>query len=290
MIAATTADQKPVVAIAQVAPVFMDVDRSVQRAADAIAAAGREGADLAVFSEAWLCGFPIWIDHGIPWEDPLAKRLFRRLHANAVTLSGTAVKRLCRAARQAKIDVAIGANERAVNGGGTLYNSILYLSRGGDLIGVHRKLVPTHSERVVWGQGDGSTLSLIDTDAGRVGGLVCWEHWMLLARQTMHAKGEQIHVALWPDMPDIHHVASRAYAFEGRCYVAAAAGILSLDDIPTAVEGRARLQEAAAGDFLLSGGSTIIGPDGEALMPPVYREERIISAEIDLDNRRVTGI
>jgi predicted amidohydrolase len=270
-----------VIAIAQVAPVFLDIARSVERAADAIAAAAREGADLVVFSEAWLCGYPIWVDRGIPWEDPATKRLFTRLHANAVTLNDTSVQKLCSAARKARIDVAIGAHERAENSVGTLYNSILYLSRTGEVAGVHRKLVPTHSERIVWGQGDGSTLTVLDTNAGRVGGLICWEHWMPLARQTMHAKREQLHVALWPDMPDTHHLASRSYAFEGRCYVAAAAGILRVEDIPASID-RTGLQQAAEDGFLLRGGSAIYGPDGQALTPPLYGEEQIIAAEIDL--------
>ena len=97
---------------------------------------------------------------------------------------------------------------------GTLFNSLLFVSDSGEILGVHRKLVPTHSERVIWGSGDGSTLHVFDTGLGRLGGLICWEHWMPLARFSMHAKGEQVHVAAWPDLPDIHHVASRAYAFE----------------------------------------------------------------------------
>lgn len=278
----TTLSHKPVIAIAQVAPAFLDIARSVERAADAIAAAAREGADLVVFSEAWLCGYPFWVDRGIPWEDPVTKRLFTRLHANAVTVNDAWVRRLCNAARKATIDVAIGANERAENAVGTLYNSIFYFSRAGEVAGVHRKLVPTHSERIVWGQGDGSTLTVIDTNAGRVGGLICWEHWMPLARQTMHAKREHLHVALWPDMPDIHHLASRSYAFEGRCYVAAAAGILRLEDIPASLDEGTWLQQAAEDGFLLRGGSAIYGPDGQALTPALYGEERIIAAEIDL--------
>jgi nitrilase len=272
---------KPVVAVAQVAPAFLDLEGSLARAADAIAAAGREGADLVVFSEAWLCGYPIWVDRGVAWEDATAKRLFARLHQNAVELRGEPLRRLCAAARRARVDVALGANERA-GSQGTIMNSIVYLSRSGEIAGVHRKLVPTHSERVVWGQGDGSTLTVVDAEPGRVGGLVCWEHWMPLARQAMHAKREQIHVALWPDMPEMHHVASRAYAFEGRCFVACAGGILPLDALPADLEGRDVLAGMAKDGMLLAGGSGIVGPDGEWLVGPVFGEERIIAAELDL--------
>jgi predicted amidohydrolase len=186
------------------------------------------------------------------------------------------------------VHVAIGINERDARfSRGTLYNSLLYVSDAGEVLGVHRKLVPTHSERVIWGAGDGSTLHVFDTPLGRLGGLICWEHWMPLARFAMHAKGEQVHVAAWPDLPEIHHVASRSYAFEGRCYVLCAGMYLPLEAVPEEVEVREELARVAAENpdlsLVLWGGSGVLGPDGEWVAGPVAGREEILLAELDLD-------
>jgi len=235
------------VAVAQVAPVFLDLADSLRRAEEAIAEAARAGARLVAFAETWLPGYPSWADVGIPWEGAAAKAAFARLHRNAVEVPGPATEALCRAARRHRVHVVMGMTERDARfSRGTLYNSLLYVSDAGEVLGVHRKLVPTHSERVIWGRGDGSGLHVLETPLGRLGGLICWEHWMPLARFAMHAKGEQIHVAAWPDLPEIHHVASRSYAFEGRCYVLCAGMYLPLDAVPHEVEVREELARVAA--------------------------------------------
>ena len=202
-------------------------------------------------------------------------------------MPGPATDALCKAARQHKVTVVVGINERDGRySRGTLYNSLLFISREGEILGVHRKLIPTHAERIVWGPGDGSTLHVFDTPHGRLGGLVCWEHWMPLARFAMHAKAEQIHVAAWPEAPEIHHLASRHYAFEGRCFVICAGSYLTAEDLPPDFE----LAEAmgANGEFgqdegvLMPGGSGIIGPDASWLAGPVVGRETIVYAEADL--------
>lgn len=276
------------VAVAQVAPAFLDLDGSLRRAEETIAEAARGGARLVAFAETWLPGYPSWADAGIPWEDPTAKAAFARLHRNAVEVPGPATEALCRAARRHRIHVVMGMTERdAQFSRGTLYNSLLFVSDAGEILGVHRKLVPTHSERVIWGAGDGSTLHVFGTELGRLGGLICWEHWMPLARFAMHAKGEQVHVAVWPDLPDIHHVASRAYAFEGRCYVLCAGMYLPLDAVPQDLEVREALERVAAENpdptLVLWGGSGILGPDGEWVAGPVAGREEIVYGEIDLE-------
>lgn len=276
------------VAVAQVAPVFLDLEGSLRRAEETIAEAARGGARLVAFPETWLPGYPSWADAGIPWEDPAAKAAFARLHRNAVEVPGPATEALCRAARRHRIHVVIGMTEREAKfSRGTLYNSLLFVSDAGEILGVHRKLVPTHSERVIWGAGDGSTLHVFETDLGRLGGLICWEHWMPLARFSMHAKGEQVHVAAWPDLPDIHHVASRAYAFEGRCYVLCAGMYLPLEAVPQDLEVREAFERVAAENpdptLVLWGGSGIMGPDGEWVAGPVAGREEIVYGEIDLE-------
>ncbi len=271
------------VAIAQVAPRFLDLEGSLERAEAAVKEAAAGGARLVVFGETWLPGYPVWADRGIAWDDHAAKATFARLHRNAVEVPGPVTDRLAALAREHGVHLVIGVNERDGRfSRGTLYNTLVYLSDEGRLLGAHRKLVPTHSERVIWGQGDGSTLHVVDTPFGRLGGLICWEHWMPLARFAMHANGEQVHVAVWPDAPDNHHLASRAYAFEGRCFVLCAADYLTLEDIPEDVPVRSLLGELADGGVLLPGGSGVIAPDGTWVAGPVDGET-IVFAEIDLD-------
>jgi predicted amidohydrolase len=183
--------------------------------------------------------------------------------------------------------VVMGANELDVEySRGTLFNSLMYISADGELMGVHRKLMPTHAEKLIWGAGDGSTLHVFDTRIGRVGGLICWEHWMPLARFAMHAMAEQIHVAAWPEVPDIHHLASRHYAFEGRCVVICVGSYMRIDDVPDDFELKGILSQA--GEFgddaaeLLPGGSGIIGPDGQWVSGPITGREEIVYADVDL--------
>lgn len=271
------------VAIAQVAPHFLDLDGSLDRAAAAIKGAAAAGARLVVFGETWLPGYPVWADRGVPWEDAAAKATYARLVQNAVEVPGPAVSRLASCAREHGVHLVIGVNEREARfSRRTLYNTLLYLSDEGDVLGAHRKLVPTHSERVIWGGGDGSTLLVAETPLGRLGGLICWEHWMPLARFAMHAKGEDVHVAVWPDAPENHHLASRAYAFEGRCFVVCAADYLTLDDVPADVPIRGILEEVADDGVLLAGGSGVVGPDGSWIAGPIEGEELVVT-DIDLE-------
>jgi predicted amidohydrolase len=275
------------VAIAQIAPAFLDLPASVDRAVRAIGDAAAAGAELVAFAESWLPGYPLWVDSGIAWDDPESKALFARLHANSVDVPGRETEALCAAARKARIEVVIGIHERdALFSRGSIYNSLLHIGADGEIRGVHRKLVPTHSERVVWAYGDGSTLHVHDTPIGRVGGLICWEHWMPLTRFAMHAKGEQIHVASWPGVKEMHQIASRSYAFEGRCFVLCAGTYLPITEVPDEVASMALIQRFAASrpdpKLLYDGNSGIIGPDGHWVVAPVSGREEIIFADIDL--------
>jgi len=262
-------------------PVFLDLEKSVDKACALIAQAAKEGASLIVFPETWLPGYPIWLDMapgaGL-WEYEPATAVYRRLFANSVAGESTAVSRLCQAARAAGATVVMGLNERD---GGTLYNTILYLGADGSVLGKHRKLMPTYTERLVWGLGDGSTLTVVDTPHGRVGGLICWEHWMPLARHAMHAQQELVHVAQWPTVKEMLLVASRSYAFEGRCFVVAAGTVLQKRDL-------AHLNLALFGEIpgdddtlLMRGGSAIIGPNGDCLAGPLNDQPGLVSAVID---------
>jgi len=233
------------VAAVQAAPVFLDLEASVDKAVDLIAEAASAGALLVAFPETWLPGYPAWIFGAAGWENPASKRAYARLARNAVTVDGDAVRRLRETAARHGVEVVIGINERdASYSRGTMYNSLLFIGADGALLGVHRKLMPTHAERILWAAGDGSTLSVFETPLGRVGGLVCWEHWMPLARFAMHAQGEQVHVAAWPEGTYITELASLAYAFEGRCYVVVASPFVTREDLPEDFELTAVLDEA----------------------------------------------
>ncbi len=274
------------VAAVQAAPVFLDRDATVEKAIRLIAEAAGGGAQLVAFPETWIPGYPAWIFGAAGWDDAAQKRVFGRLNANAVEVPSPAVDDLCRAAKEAGAVVAMGMTERdARSSRGTLYNSILYVSEQGEVLGVHRKLMPTHAERIVWGQGDGSTLHVFETPAGRVGGLACWEHWMPLTRFAMHAKGEQIHVAAWPEVgdPELHRFATRHYAFEGRCFALCVMGArLRPDDLPEDFELREAM--GATDDFVAvpGGGTCIFAPDGTIVADSVAGEETIVYADLDL--------
>ena len=262
-------------------PVFLDLEQSVDKACALIAQAAKAGSQLIVFPETWLPGYPIWLDvapsAGL-WDYEPATAVYRRLFENSVELDSLAVTKLCQSAKAANATVVMGMNERD---GGTLYNTILYIGADGVVQGIHRKLMPTYTEKLLWGLGDGSTLTVIDTLIGRVGGLICWEHWMPLARQTMHAQQELIHIAQWPTVKEMHVVASRQYAFEGRCFVVAAGTVLKKKDL--AHLDLPLLNEIPGDDetFLMRGGSTIIAPDGRFLAEPLYKENGFVTATID---------
>jgi len=272
---------KVTVAIAQAAPVVLDLAGSVAKACEWIREAGSRGARLIAFPETWLPVYPLWCDTGSlgKWEHEPSKQLHARLARNSLAIPSSETEILCRAARDARCAVVMGANERVNTG--TLYNTLLFISADGEILGRHRKLVPTGGERLIWGAGDAVGLRVYDIAGARVGGLICWEHWMPLARQVLHADGEQIHVAAWPAGREMYQLASRHYAFEGRAFVLLAATYLTKSMLPRDFE----LAEdfAGADETLLDGGSAIIAPDATYIVEPVRGREEIIVAEIDLE-------
>jgi nitrilase len=224
------------------------------------------------------------------WGDPEAKRWYGRLLRESPVIGGAEefdddLAAVRAAARRNGTTVVIGVNERAQTGG-TLYNSLATFGPDGRLLNLHRKLVPTHTERIVWGNGDAAGLRAVETSVGRLGGLVCWEHWMPLARQTLHQDGEQVHVAAWPDTPELHELAARSYAREGGCFVVSAAPFQTTDDIPAELIDAYRAgvgPDAPASGVLFDGGSSIAAPDGSWLLAPLRGRAELIVAEIDLD-------
>jgi predicted amidohydrolase len=278
-----------VVAIAQRPPVLLDLAASLERAVECVGDAAAAGADLLVFPETWLTGYPAWVFGMAGWQDPAAREWHARLLAASPVLGAPddltdGLGPLRQASREKGITVVIGLNERAATGG-TIFNSLATIGPDGTLLNLHRKLVPTHTERIVWGPGDAAGLRAVDTPAGRVGGLVCWEHWLPLARQALHASVEQIHVAAWPDIPEMHQLAARCYAFEGRCFVVSAGLYLTVEDIPEELVDAYRAglgPEVATDGLLFDGGSAVIGPEGEWVVEPVRGRAELILASLDL--------
>ncbi len=273
------------VAIAQSAPVYLNKRASLTKALALIQQAAESGARLIAFGETWLPGYPAWLDvcpGAALWENASAKDIFAKLRNNSITVPGEEVNALREAARDLKIAVVIGASERVDTspGYGTLYNSLLTISENGQLKIHHRKLVPTYTERLVWGNGDGRGLEAAPTSAGRVGGLICWEHWMPLVRMAMHNSGEHIHVAVWPTVHDLHQLASRHYAFEGRCFVLAVGLMMPAEDLPRELLGGVP-PSLGDGQWVARGGGAIIGPDSHYVVQPVFNREELIVADLD---------
>jgi nitrilase len=273
------------VAAVQAAPVYLDLSRSVEKALSLIAEAARLGAALVVFPETWLPGYPAWLDccrDVALWDHEPTKKVFARLMENSVVIPGPVTEALAAAAREHQVVLNISAHERVREGAGrgTLYNTMLTFGSDGSLLNRHRKIMPTYTERLIWGEGDGTSLKAVDTRAGRVGGLICWEHWMPLARHVLHVSGEDIHIAAWPQVKEMNLVASRHYAFEGRCFVIACGAVMKSSELPRELEPIASLQDPDA--LVLNGGSAIIAPDGSLLAGPVFDEETILTADLDL--------
>jgi len=277
------------VAIAQ-AEVQPTLEAGLAATVRLIGDASAAGAGLVVFPETWLPGYPAWLDvcrDVSLWDHEPVKRVFRRMAEESVVVPGPATDALSAAAREAGIVVVIGVTERIDSGPshGTLYNAALTFDADGRLVNHHRKLVPTYTERMVWGLGDADGLTAVETRVGRVGALVCWEHWMPLARQAMHDSGEDIHVALWPTAHEMLQVASRHYAFEGRCFVLVAGSLMRASGLPTELEPHAG-KVRSSGDWVLRGGSAIVGPDGRYIVEPCFDRPELIVSDIDLGRVR----
>ncbi len=277
------------VAIVQSEPAA-SLDEGLQRTEALVREATRSGASLVAFPETWLPGYPAWLDvcrDVALWDHEPVKAVFARYAAGSVDVSGETGEFLRAIARRNGVTMIIGVSERvgAGPGRGTLYNSLLTIGPDGQLLNHHRKLVPTYTERMVWGNGDADGLRAVDTPAGRVGGLVCWEHWMPLSRQALHDSGEDIHVAVWPTVHERHQLASRHYAFEGRCFVLAAGSVMRASSLPPELEVEPS-RIPVDSQLVLRGGSAIVGPDGEYVVPPLWDRPGVLVAEVDLGRVR----
>jgi predicted amidohydrolase len=247
----------------QAEPVYFDRVASTEKACRLIREAGEKGAILAAFGESWLPGYPFFV-WGASTQSMAAEYL-----ANAVEIPSPTTERLCEAAQHAGLDVVIGVAERDSQTKGTVYCTLLFISKDGEILGTHRKLKPTHKERTAWGEGDGSSLAVYERTYGKISGLNCWEHNMVLPSYALIAEGTQIHIAAWPGMSTSRHLfLSRAFASQAGAYVIDVGGLLTADRVPDPYKD-------LAGDY--PGESHIIDPRGEILVGPAEGETILLA-------------
>ncbi len=264
-------------AAVQSTPVFLDREATVERLVVSIKEAAADGARLIVFPEAIVPGYPDWVWRLPAWSDGT---WYSRLYDQAVDIPGPTTDALGAAAKEAGAWVAVGVTERVASG--TLYNTLLYLDPNGEVAGIHRKVLPTGGENTVWGRGDGSTLTVIDTDIGRIGGLVCWENLMPLARATLYEKGVDIYLAPTWDNSDSWICTLRHIAREGRMFVIGTNTCLRASDIPRSLPGAGDIYPPDDSDWPSRGNTVIVGPDGSILAGPLTERTGILIATIDL--------
>ena len=271
------------VAVVQAAPVLMDREATVAKLAALAAQAGGQGARVVLFPEAFIPGYPrgLFLGTRVGSRTEAGRRDWMRYWQNSVPVPGPTTQAIGEAARAAGAYVAVGVIERDTeSSGGTLFCTMLYFGPDGALLGKHRKLKPTASERLIWGEGDGSTLTVVDTPYGKMGGLICWENYMPLARTAMYAKGVDLYLAPTADARDVWQATIRHIALEGRCFVLACNQFVTKDMYPKDLACYDELADQP--EVMCRGGSAVVGPLGDYVAGPVFGREEIIVADLEL--------
>ena len=270
-------------AVVQAAARPFDREAAVDEVCTTTARAAADGAELVLFPEAYVGGYPWGLAFGtaVGGRSEAGRRGWQRYWSTAVRVPGPAVDQMAEAARTGRVHLCVGVVERDERfGGGTLFCTLLYFGPDGSLLGKHRKLKPTAAERLIWGEGDGSTLTALDTPLGTVGGLICWENYMPLARMAMYAKGVQIYLAPTADARERWQATLRHIALEGRCFVLGCNQYVRKDMYPDDLEIRDEL--AGWPDVLSRGGSAVYGPLGELVAGPLWDEAGTLLADLDM--------
>ncbi len=270
------------VAVVQDTPVHFDREATIEKTVQLLREASKGGAQVVLFPEAFIPAYPRGLSFGVVVgsRSDEGRRLFARYYQNAVDVPSAATERLGAAAREAGVWLAIGVIERAQLGG-TLYCTLLYFGPDGTLLGKHRKLKPTAAERLVWGEGDGSTLPVIPTPFGRIGGLICWENYMPLARTALYSKGVELYLAPTADARDCWQATLQHIALEGRCFVLAANQYVTRESYPRDLGPEAMTDLEQAPAEMCRGGSAILSPLGEYLAGPLYGRAGMLYADLD---------
>lgn len=273
------------VALAQISPVWLDKEATLQKIKTHITLAAKNGAELLVFGEGLLPGYPFWmaLTNGAEWDQKVGKELHAHYVRNSVTIENGDLDPICSLAKQHQLAIYLGIIERPKDRGGhSIYASLVYISEAGSIQSVHRKLQPTYDERLTWSPGDGNGLQVHSLKEFSVGGLNCWENWMPLPRAALYGQGENLHVAVWPGSDHNTKDITRFIARESRSFVLSVSSLMHLEDFPPNTPHLEKIFEKAP-KVLANGGSCIAGPDGEWIIEPVILDEGIIYETLDLN-------
>lgn len=270
------------IALAQITPVWFDRNRTIAKVLDSVSDAAEKGAHLVAFGEGLVPGYPFWIEYSkeTAFNSPFHKAFHAEYVKQAVCIERGDLSALCGLAKDKKISVYLGVIERPTDRGESVYASLVYIDREGEIGSVHRKLMPTYDERMTWAIGDGHGLRTHALGDFTVGGLNCWENWMPLARTALYAQGEDLHVAVWPGGKRNTNDITRFIALESRSFVASVSGLMRKGDLPSHLPDIEKVIENSP-EFLANGGSCIAAPDGRWIIEPFCDEEKLLVATLD---------
>lgn len=273
------------IGMAQIAPVWLDKEKTLDKIHSYIVKAGKKDCELVVFGEALLPGYPFWLSltNGTEFNSKTQKELHAHYIRNAIQIEKGDLDDVCKLSKKYKIAIYLGIIERAQNRGGhSLYCSLVYIDSNGDIKSVHRKLQPTYDERLTWSPGDGNGLQVHDLKQFCVGGLNCWENWMPLPRTALYGLGENLHIAVWPGSVHNTKEITRFIAREARSFVVSVSSLMRIEDFPKNTPHIDKILKNAP-KVLADGGSCIAGPDGEWIVPPISNKEGLFCHTIDFN-------
>lgn len=273
------------IAMAQIAPVWLDKQATLQKVENSILEASNKACELIVFGEGLIPGYPFWLalTGGAEWDKKVNKELHAHYVRNSIQIEAGELDNICNLSRENNIAIYLGIIERAQNRGGhSLYASLVYINQKGEIKSVHRKLQPTYDERLTWSPGDGNGLQVHPLKQFTVGGLNCWENWMPLPRTALYGLGEDLHIAVWPGSDRNTKDITRFIARESRSFVVSVSSLMNKTDFPKDTPHIEKILEKSP-DVLANGGSCIAGPDGEWIIEPVLHKEGLIIETIDFN-------
>lgn len=278
-------DQYLKVALAQISPVWLNKEKTLEKVKNSIVEAAKEGCELIVFGEGLVPGYPFWLalTGGAEWNTKVNKEIHAHYVNNAITIENGDLDAICKLAEAHRIAVYLGVIERPLDRGGhSIYASLVYINEKGEIKSVHRKLQPTYDERLTWAPGDGNGLQVHYLKKFTVGGLNCWENWMPLPRAALYGQGENLHIAVWPGSDHNTKDITRFIARESRSYVLSVSSLMAKDDFPENTPHLDQILKKAP-ENLANGGSCIAGPDGEWIVEPQLHKEGLIIETLDFN-------
>lgn len=272
------------VALAQIAPVWLNKAKTIEKVQNYIENAGKQNCNLIVFGEALLPGYPFWLSltNAVEFNSKVQKEIHAHYIRNSIDIANGDLKSICEAAKKYNISVYLGMIEKTQERGQSLYCTLTYINQNGEIKSTHRKLQPTYEERLAWAQGDGNGLQVHPLEDFTVGGLNCWENWMPLSRTALYGLGENLHIAVWPGGIHNTYDITKFMAKEGRSFVVSVSAVMRREDFPKETPHLSKILENAP-DTLANGGSCIAGPDGEWIMEPITNQEGLFVHTLDFN-------